>query len=150
MDDFSSPNITNYFNIPPSPFNKIQGGKRPLSSMCPVVVSDRNGESLLSLGAAGGTLIISGVAQTLIRVLYMKENLKQAIDQYRIHHQLYGNTLAYEPGFDVKILDTLHRQYGHQLAEITNRRSILTGIQRLNGTLTAHTDFRKGGSVDGI
>ena len=150
MDDFSSPNITNYFNIPPSRFNRIQGGKRPLSSMSPVVVSDRNGESFLSLGAAGGTLIISGIAQALVRILYMKENLKETIDQYRIHHQLYPNTLYYEPGFDLRILDTLHKQYGHELTKITDRRSILTGVQRSNGSLSAYTDFRKGGSIDGI
>lgn len=53
MDDFSTPGLTNAYGLAASPANFIKPGKRPLSSMTPTVITDKNGNVRLSLGAAG-------------------------------------------------------------------------------------------------
>lgn len=63
MDDFSAANITNSFGMPPFPNNYISPGKRPVSSMAPAIVVDKDGEATLVVGAAGGTQITTAVAQ---------------------------------------------------------------------------------------
>lgn len=63
MDDFSSPGLPNYYNIPPSPSNYIKPGKRPMSSTCPTVFTDKNGDFVLGVGAAGGSKITLATSQ---------------------------------------------------------------------------------------
>lgn len=62
MDDFGTPGNNNSYGMPPSPANFIKPQKMPLSSMCPTIVLDQNGDVELVLGAAGGSKITSSVA----------------------------------------------------------------------------------------
>jgi gamma-glutamyltranspeptidase/glutathione hydrolase/leukotriene-C4 hydrolase len=78
-----------------------KGGKRPMSSMSPIIVLDKNDNVKLILGASGGSKIITAVAQVAIKSLWMNMNIKEAIDESRVHHQLYpNNRVEIEDGFN--------------------------------------------------
>ena len=49
--------------------NRVEGGKRPRSSMAPTVVYDRAGRVVVVAGSAGGSAIINDVARVLLAVL---------------------------------------------------------------------------------
>lgn len=49
--------------------NRIEAGKRPLSSMAPTMVFDPRGDLVAVLGSPGGSRIINYVAQTLVALL---------------------------------------------------------------------------------
>lgn len=61
MDDFSYPQQSNYFNLPPSPLNYLQPFKQAVTSMTPIIVTDKLGRVKIVIGAAGGVKIISSV-----------------------------------------------------------------------------------------
>lgn len=101
MDDFSTPDKPNYFNLLPSPANFIRPGKRPMSSMSPMIVVEKaSGYPRLVLGASGGSKIISAVTQMAVKTLWMNVDIKDATDHRRVHHQLYPPEVQVEDGFD--------------------------------------------------
>jgi gamma-glutamyltranspeptidase / glutathione hydrolase len=59
--------------------NAVAPGKRPRSSMSPVIVLDAEGRVRLALGARGGPRIIPYVARTLVAVLDWGLEIQEAI-----------------------------------------------------------------------
>lgn len=59
--------------------NRVEGGKRPRSSMSPLIVYDAKGKVRLSIGAAGGSTIIAQVAKAIVGVVDWKLSAQDAI-----------------------------------------------------------------------
>lgn len=115
MDDFvAAPKVANAFGLVGDEANAIAPGKRPLSSMSPTLVV-KDGEPVLTLGAAGGPTIITQVVQGLVNYLALHKPLEQAIDTPRVHHQWQPNKVFTEIK-DEKLLEALTTM-GHQLQQ---------------------------------
>ncbi len=59
--------------------NRVEGGKRPRSSMAPTIVFDAQGKPVLVIGAAGGPTIPVTVARAIIGVIDFKLGAQQAL-----------------------------------------------------------------------
>ncbi|NCP11627.1 MAG: gamma-glutamyltransferase [Sphingomonadales bacterium] len=59
--------------------NRVEGGKRPRSSMAPTIVTGPDGEVRLAVGAAGGATIIAQVAKAIIGVIDWDLSAQDAI-----------------------------------------------------------------------
>lgn len=79
----------------------------------------------------------------------MGNTIKEAVDAPRIHHQLYPMQVAYEYGVPKPIIDGL-KALGHKTARYRDRGSVICLLARVNNTIYANADFRKGGDVYGI
>lgn len=106
--------------------NRVEGGKRPRSSMSPTIVLDAQDRPVLVIGSPGGNSIIGYVAQTVINVLDWNMGIQEAINQPRI---LTRNGPVYiESGTGaVELVEPL-RALGHDVRE-RRLNSGLHGIQ---------------------
>ncbi len=97
MDDFTSkPGVPNQFGLVQGEANRIEPGKRPLSSMSPTIVT-RDGKLVMVTGSPGGSTIISTTMESILNVIEYGMNVKQAIDAPRIHMQWLPDAVFAEP-----------------------------------------------------
>jgi len=120
MDDFaSSPGQPNLYGLVMGEANAIAPGKRPVSSMAPTIVFQKEGQAraLLVTGAAGGPTIPSSVLQVAMHLMDHGFDLTSAVAHGRLHHQLLPDELRVEPhAYDPATLKALAAK-GHRLEQ---------------------------------
>lgn len=148
MDDFSTPGKINGFGLRPSPANFIKPGKRPLSSMCPSIVLDGNGNTVLLVGAAGGSKITTSVAQVIIRYLFLNQSIDSSVQTKRLHHQLAPMAVQHEFEYDEGILAFLEsRNHTLESGKPESGFAALTAIGTRSIDPIPVFDNRRGGST---
>lgn len=97
MDDFSAqPGAANLFGAIGGSANAVAPGKTPLSSMSPTIVL-KNETPVMSVGAPGGTRIITCVMQTILNYLEYKLPLYESVAAIRYHHQWLPDKIDIDP-----------------------------------------------------
>lgn len=143
MNDFSIPGVSNEFGFVPSRNNYIRPGKRPLSSITPIIVEKADGSLYVVTGAAGGSRIITATIQALWHVLDHGMTMPEALAQPRLHDQLLPAQVRFEVGYDNDTTAYM-REKGHNITWTTELLSKTQGIRRLeNGTFEAAGEPRQ-------
>ncbi|MEM8889744.1 MAG: gamma-glutamyltransferase, partial [Bacteroidota bacterium] len=96
MSDFAAkPGSPDAFGLIGGESNKVEPGKRPLSSMTPSIVF-KDGKPYLVTGSPGGSRIITTVLQVILNALVHEMNVAEASHAARIHHQWFPDILYIE------------------------------------------------------
>ncbi|ORZ07500.1 gamma-glutamyltranspeptidase [Lobosporangium transversale] len=151
MDDFSIPGRANAFGLQPSPFNYPEPGKRPLSSCVPTIV-EKDGKFEMSLGGSGGSRIITAVLQTMLNVYNYNQNIMDAIENPRIHHQLMPNVVDIEEGYPTSEIQFLQDVIGHNVTTFNRllaKAEVQAVMRETDGFIYASSDTRKHGIAAG-
>ena len=148
MDDFSTDSES---------VNKIEPGKKPLSSMSPTVVLKPDGSPFLVLGTPGGSRIFSGVAEVISRVIDSKMDLHTAISVPKIWNCSNKNNLQYEEplkGYEQYALtdETIAKltEMGHGELKTTRSGAFQCIMFMDDGTLYGTADPRQDGKAVGV
>jgi gamma-glutamyltranspeptidase/glutathione hydrolase len=125
--------------------NRVEGGKRPRSSMSPTIVLQR-GRPFLALGSPGGSTIITTVLQILVDRLDLGASLPEAIAEPRATQRNTAATLAEAAFLSSPLAAVLTGTYMHTLAP-TGEIGAATGIEFLRDgrVLAAAEPVRRGG-----
>src|SRR5512133_2863900 len=99
--------------------NLAQPGKRPLSSMCPVILV-QDGAVFMVSGSPGGRTIPATVLNTVLNVVDFGTGARAAVDAPRFHHQWLPDRIQVEASLPVATQDAL-KAMGHELKVVAKQ-----------------------------
>jgi gamma-glutamyltranspeptidase/glutathione hydrolase len=152
MDDFATkPGQANVYGLVQGAANKIEPGKRMLSSMSPTIVEDEKGDLFMVVGAQGGPRIITSVWHAISNVIDFGFAADAAIAAPRFHHQWFPDDIALEAQAITREVDEQLRARGHTLVWGAPERTgaAANTIVRMKDGWAGAADPRGGGAAMG-
>ncbi len=126
--------------------NRVEGGKRPRSTMSPMLVFEPSGQLKMTVGSPGGSAIINYVAKTLVGVLDWNMDIQQAISMPNMGSR--NRATEVEKGTELENVMGALKALGHDVQAI-EFTSGLQGIVRTPAGLVGGADPRREGVVLG-
>ena len=124
--------------------NRVEGGKRPRSSMAPTLVYGPDGRLVLAIGAAGGATIPMQVAKALIGVIDWKLPAQKAIALPVLF--VAGDTVQVEAGTQLEGLAPALRALGHAVT-VRQPNYKANAIERIGSRRQGAADPRSEGAA---
>jgi gamma-glutamyltranspeptidase/glutathione hydrolase len=125
--------------------NRVEAGKRPRSSMAPIIVT-KNKQLMMLVGSPGGSSIINFVAKTLIGVIDWNLNAYEAIKLPNMGSR--NRDTEIERGTALETLVPALREKGHRVNVFAMPSGVQAIVRDVSG-LTGGADPRREGSVAG-
>jgi gamma-glutamyltranspeptidase/glutathione hydrolase len=123
--------------------NRVEGGKRPRSSMAPTIVYAPGGHVRLALGAAGGSTIPAQVAKAIIGVVDFHLSAQAAIALPIIYAP--SDTVRVESGTFLEAMAPQLRALGHEVVPIPPGTFKANAIEWTDGRWAGAADPRSEG-----
>lgn len=131
--------------------NVVAPGKRPVSSMTPVIVLGSDNKPWFALGSPGASTIPNTVFQIVVNIIDFKMSLRDAIEFPRIHHQYLPDRVDSEPAAIVYDVAERLRSMGHTINPVMRSQGDVHAvmIDPKDGWRIGWSDGRRGGKALG-
>jgi len=145
--------IMSGFNTAPnaSGRNAVGPRKRPVSSMSPVIVLNKDKSAWVALGSPGSQTIPNTVVQVIQNMIDFKMSLRDAIEYPRIHHQNSPDRIDAEPAALVREVAEKMVSMGHKVNPAMRSQGDVHAVSVEPGTgmRLGWSDGRRGGKAIG-
>ncbi len=115
--------------------NRFESGKRPMSTMSPIIVFNENNSIKLVTGSPGGALIPAAILRVVTGIIDFELTLGEASMLPRIHKDWPKENLLLERGFSNDTINIL-QSFGHKVEEsktMGSTQSILISSKGVEG-----------------
>lgn len=116
--------------------NAVAAGKRPRSSMAPMIVLDKKGRLVAALGSPGGNAILSYNLKAMVGLFYWGLNMQQAVSLPNIVAR--GDTFSGDADL-----------FGPQMLAALNARGVNVKVGQIEGSGLHGVIVRPGGVLEG-